>query len=77
MQKLFDNPNIEAAINKFAGSNTYRALKDMMGKIATRGIKSNESQVLNGMINNYIVSRLGIQVRPLCSQAVDICHSIL
>jgi hypothetical protein len=60
MQKLFDNPNIEAAINKFAGSNTYRALKDMMGKIATRGIKSNESQVLNGMINNYIVSRLGM-----------------
>jgi hypothetical protein len=43
----------------------------MMGKIATRGIKSNESQVVNGMINNFIVSKLGfnptIMVKQLTS----------
>jgi GNAT superfamily N-acetyltransferase len=71
MNKLFENPNIEDAINKTAGSNTHRALKDMMGRIAARGVKGSESQVVNGMINNYIVSKLGfnptIMVKQLTS----------
>lgn len=71
MNKLFENPNIEDAINKTAGSNTHRALKDMMGRIATRGVKGSESQVVNGMINNFIVSKLGfnptIMVKQLTS----------
>jgi hypothetical protein len=68
MQKLFNNPNIEAAINKVAGANTHRALKDMMTKIASRGIKSNESQVVNGMINNFIVSKLGFNPTIMLKQ---------
>jgi hypothetical protein len=60
INKLLENKNIEAAINKVAGANTYEALKDMMTKVATRGIKNNESQLINRMMSNFVVAKLGI-----------------
>jgi len=60
LSKVLDNANVKAAIIELGGKNTYDALKDMMQKVARKGISQNESQLANAMMGMYIKSKLAI-----------------
>jgi GNAT superfamily N-acetyltransferase len=60
ISKVLDNANIKAAIIDVAGKNTYDALKDMMQKVAKKGVHQNESVAANKLMGNFIKSKLGL-----------------
>lgn len=60
LSKVLDNANVKAAIIELGGKNTYDALKDMMQKIARKGISQNESQLANAIMGMYIKSKLAV-----------------
>jgi GNAT superfamily N-acetyltransferase len=60
ISKVLDNANVKAAIIDVAGKNTYDALKDMMQKVAKKGVHQNESVAANKLMGNFIKSKLGL-----------------
>ena len=60
ISKVLDNANVKAAIIDVAGKNTYDKLKDMMQKLAKKGVHQNESVAANKLMGNFIKSKLGL-----------------
>jgi hypothetical protein len=59
MSKVFENENVKNAIIEMAGLNTHTAISDMLKKIANRGIRANESPIMNKIMGMYVTSKLG------------------